>query len=75
MTKAMGQRRVALAMASALGLAGCGKGKQNLAPPPPHVTVATPLQRDVVDWDEYVGLFAALGGGWTEVPAPTRRAP
>ncbi|MES2044128.1 MAG: efflux RND transporter periplasmic adaptor subunit [Pseudomonadota bacterium] len=60
MTKAMGQRRVALAMTIALGLAGCGKGNQNQAPPPPHVTVATPLQRDVVDWDEYVGRFEAI---------------
>ena len=60
MTKAKGQRRVALAMMITLGLAGCGKGNQNQAPPAPHVTVATPLQRDVVDWDEYVGRFEAI---------------
>jgi len=27
------------------------------APPPPTVTVATPLQRDVTEWDDYVGRF------------------
>lgn len=29
------------------------------APPPPVVTVATPLSRMVVDWDNYVGRFEA----------------
>ncbi|MDF0540950.1 efflux RND transporter periplasmic adaptor subunit [Sphingobium sp. H39-3-25] len=43
----------ALAM---LALSACG-GEQQKAPPPPTVTVAAPLQRDVVDWDEYVGRF------------------
>jgi RND family efflux transporter MFP subunit len=27
------------------------------APPPPTVTVAAPLQRDVTEWDDYVGRF------------------
>jgi RND family efflux transporter MFP subunit len=27
------------------------------APPPPTVTVATPLQRDITEWDDYVGRF------------------
>ena len=27
------------------------------APPPPTVTVATPLQRQVTEWDDYVGRF------------------
>jgi RND family efflux transporter MFP subunit len=27
------------------------------APPPPTVTVATPLTRDVTEWDDYVGRF------------------
>ncbi len=41
-------------------LAGCSKGNQAPpAPPPPHVSVAQPLVRDVVDWDEYVGRFEA----------------
>ncbi len=41
-------------------LAGCA-GKQ--APPPapaPTVTVATPLRMNVIDWDDYVGQFAAI---------------
>jgi RND family efflux transporter MFP subunit len=29
-------------------------------PPPPTVSVAAPLQRNVVDWDEYVGRFEAI---------------
>jgi RND family efflux transporter MFP subunit len=29
------------------------------APPAPTVTVSTPLQRDVAEWDEYVGRFEA----------------
>lgn len=28
-------------------------------PPPPVVTVATPLQREVTEWDEYIGRFEA----------------
>jgi len=60
MTRAKGRARVALVAAIMLALAGCGKGKQNQGPPAPHVTVALPLQRDVVDWDEYVGRFEAI---------------
>jgi RND family efflux transporter MFP subunit len=45
----------------ALLLAGCGdkqdSGQQGAAPP---VTVATPLVKPIVDWDEYVGRFEAL---------------
>jgi multidrug efflux pump subunit AcrA (membrane-fusion protein) len=29
------------------------------APPPPVVTVATPLQREITEWDEYIGRFEA----------------
>lgn len=29
------------------------------APPPPAATVANPLERVVVDWDEYIGRFTA----------------
>ncbi|MEG3176205.1 efflux RND transporter periplasmic adaptor subunit [Sphingomonas sp. RB3P16] len=42
-----------------LVLAGCSKSAPP-APPPPQVTVAAPLQRNVVDWDEYVGRFEAI---------------
>jgi RND family efflux transporter MFP subunit len=40
-------------------LAGCTPAPPP-APPPPNVSVATPLQRDVVDWDDYVGRFEAV---------------
>ena len=40
-------------------LAGCSSADEQGAPPPPPVTVATPLQQQVVDWDDYVGRFEA----------------
>ena len=43
----------------ALGVAGCGD-KKPPAPPPPTVMVAHPLQRAIVDWDDYVGQFVAV---------------
>jgi RND family efflux transporter MFP subunit len=45
----------------AAALAGCSGGQnQASAPPPPAVTVAKPVQRTVVDQDEYVGRFVAV---------------
>jgi RND family efflux transporter MFP subunit len=42
-------------------LAACGdSNRAQQAPPPPTVTVATPVQRNVVDHDEYVGRFVAV---------------
>lgn len=42
-------------------LAGCSEAPQKAAaPPPPTVTVANPVQRKVVDQDEYVGRFVAI---------------
>lgn len=47
------------AILAALFLAACSK-----APPPalpdPTVSVARPLQREIVDWDDYVGRFEAI---------------
>jgi RND family efflux transporter MFP subunit len=46
-------------LAGVFVLAACGK----TAPPPPpapNVSVAVPIQRDVVDWDDYVGRFEAV---------------
>ncbi len=43
----------------ALLLAACGGSKAPPPPPPAQVTVALPLQRDVVDWDDYTGRFEA----------------
>ena len=59
MTILSGHLRSVLAMTAVLALAACSKG----GPPPrptPQVTVAVPLQRDVIDWDEYVGRFEAI---------------
>jgi multidrug efflux system membrane fusion protein len=45
----------------AAALAGCGNSQnQAAAPPPPPVTVAKPVQRTIVDQDEYVGRFVAV---------------
>jgi RND family efflux transporter MFP subunit len=44
-----------------LALAACGQNATPpAAPPPPQVTVARPVQRPVVDQDEYVGRFLAV---------------
>lgn len=42
-----------------LSLSACS-GAEPQASGPPTVTVATPLQREVTDWDEYVGRFEAV---------------
>ena len=45
---------------TAILLAGCSKGAGGpKGPPAQHVTVAPPLAREVVDWDDYVGRFEA----------------
>jgi RND family efflux transporter MFP subunit len=56
------RRAAVLVIAAALSaLAGCGEAqKQSSAPPPPTVTVAKPVERTVVDQDEYVGRFVAV---------------
>jgi RND family efflux transporter MFP subunit len=53
--------RIALVLALTTLVAGCGEGqKQAGAPPPPAVTVATPIKRTLSDFDEYVGRFVAV---------------
>jgi len=49
-----------LSLMALLALAGCGEAPKQAAPPPPTVTVAKPVQRTVVDQDEYVGRFVAV---------------
>jgi RND family efflux transporter MFP subunit len=50
-----------LSLALAGLLAGCNQSQQPAGgPPPPSVTVAKPVQRTVVDQDEYVGRFVAV---------------
>jgi RND family efflux transporter MFP subunit len=51
--------RAAGLLALSLVLAQCGETKPP-APPPPSVTVAKPVQRTIVDQDEYVGRFVAV---------------
>src|SRR5262245_51956645 len=51
-----------LAACLAGALTGCGDSSQaqRPAPPPPAVTVAAPVQRTIVDQDEYVGRFVPV---------------
>jgi RND family efflux transporter MFP subunit len=53
---------VALPLALATLVAGCGEQRQQQGggPPPPTVTVAKPVKRTVFDFDEYVGRFTAV---------------
>ena len=47
--------------ALSIALAACSGGAESQAQPPaPEVTVATPLVRDVLDWDDYVGRFESI---------------
>ena len=56
-----GAPKIAALLALATLVASCGEQKQQAgAPPPPAVTVAKPQKRTVVDYDEYVGRFAAI---------------
>ena len=53
--------RALAAVASLALLFGCGEGqKQQVVLPPPKVTVARPVQRTIVDHDEYVGRFVPV---------------
>jgi RND family efflux transporter MFP subunit len=40
--------------------AGCAKAPQAFAPPPPTVTVADVEEREVPDWDEFIGRLEAV---------------
>lgn len=49
----------------AIALSGCDRGPAPTTPalkelPPPEVTIATPLSREVTDMDEYTGRLAAV---------------
>jgi RND family efflux transporter MFP subunit len=48
------------AIALATLVASCGEQQKQAGPPPTTVTVAQPVKRTVVDFDEYVGRFAAI---------------
>src|SRR5215207_10621590 len=54
---------IAFAAALPLALAACGQNPEankQAAPPPPAVTIANPIQRTIIDQDEYVGRFVAV---------------
>lgn len=54
-------RALAALAALSIALSACsGGGESQAAPPPAQVTVATPLVREVLDWDDYVGRFEAV---------------
>ncbi len=52
---------LAVAGVTLLASAGCG-GTQGPPPqqPPPEVTVATPIRKQIVEWDEYTGRLEAI---------------
>ena len=59
----MGIRLIRGWLIAAMGsgvLAACSNGAPPPAPPPTQVTTAVPLQRNIVDWDEYIGRFEAI---------------
>ena len=41
-------------------LGGCSSREAPAGPPRPHVSVANPIVREVIDWDDYVGRFEAV---------------
>ncbi|MCO8123889.1 efflux RND transporter periplasmic adaptor subunit [Stieleria sp. TO1_6] len=47
---------------STLGLVGCGRSTSpdRSAPPPPAVSVSTPLVKSIVEWDEFTGRLEAV---------------
>ncbi len=52
--------RAALVLTFTTFVGGCGEAQKPPAPPPPAVTVAKPVKRQVFDIDEYVGRFVAV---------------
>lgn len=52
-------RRIGFFVVALLGLAGCGETPARGPSGPPSVTVAAPLVKPIVDWDDYVGRFEA----------------
>lgn len=51
-------KRFALAL-TAVSLAACGPATPP-APPKPHVSVAYPIVKKIIDWDDFTGRFAAV---------------
>lgn len=55
-----GKMLAAAALGMVMALSACSDDAGPAAPPPPTVTVARPIVRELVDWDEYVGRFEAI---------------
>src|SRR6266567_5578201 len=43
------------ALTFGLLVGGCGKPAPKTAPPPPVVSVVQPIEREVIEWDDYIG--------------------
>lgn len=41
-------------------IAGCGRGGEDVEPPPPQVTIAQPLEQEVIDYLEFTGTTRAF---------------
>ena len=54
------QRKLTTAILAALMLAGCGQDNTYVAPPPPKVTVATPVEQKVTRYFESTGNASAI---------------
>ena len=59
MSKA-GSARATFVLVAALSVAACGQGNRYAAPPPPKVTVATPVEQGVSRYFEATGNTAAI---------------
>src|SRR5262245_25958629 len=52
---------LSLLLLAAQALVGCdGKPAAGSAPRPPAVTVSHPLQKVIIEWDEFTGRFTAV---------------
>src|SRR5215472_5334521 len=49
-----------MALAVCTFATACKESKQTPPPAPPPVTVATPIRKEIVEWDEYTGRTAAV---------------
>ena len=59
-TRRCRQVRFAAVVLTLWTLTACDQGNQYVAPPPPKVTVAKPLQQDVIDYLEFTGTTHAV---------------
>src|SRR5580765_667678 len=49
------EARMLMVLVAVLWTAGCKPKSQVATPPPPTVSVVQPVQREVIEWDEYIG--------------------